>query len=93
NFSNLELKDLTVLPCAYFDPIWNMKDKTKYDYPILSFEDFFKNYSGNIKSYKDFFTGSYAYHWHNQWNVKPEPNSLFNNFNEEFNNILKNNKL
>ncbi|EKV56640.1 hypothetical protein A966_08839 [Brachyspira hampsonii 30446] len=92
NYSNKELEDLTVLPCSYFDPIWNITDKTKYDYPILSFEDFFQNYSGNITSYKEFFSGCYAYHWHNQWNTKAEQNSLFNKFNEEFDNILKNNK-
>ncbi|WP_300752348.1 glycosyltransferase [uncultured Brachyspira sp.] len=92
NFSNLELKDMMVFPCTYFDPVWNITDKTKYDYPILYPDDFFKNYSGNITSYKEFFTGCYAYHWHNQWNVKPDSNSLFNKFHEEFNYILKNNK-
>ena len=90
NYSNKELKDLTVLPCTYFDPIWNITDKTKYDYPILSFDDFFKNYSGNINSYKDFFTGCYAYHWHNKWDIKPEQNSLFNKFYMEFSDIIKN---
>ena len=93
NYSNEEMKDLMVLPCAYFDPIWNITDKTKYNYPIYSFNDFFKNYSGNISSYKEFFTGCYAYHWHNQWNTEIEKNSLFYRFNEEFNNILKNSNI
>ena len=91
NFSNVQLKNLMVFPCAFFDPLWNITDKNKYNYPVTSPNDFFTNYNGNITSYKEFFTGCYTYHWHNLWNTEANENSLFNMFYREFSNILKNN--
>ena len=89
NYSNDKLKDLMVLPCTYFDPVWNITDKNKYDYPITAFDDFFNEYNGAKISYRDFFTGCYAYHWHNKWGIEANENSLFNMFYNEFNSILK----
>jgi hypothetical protein len=64
------LKELYVLPCAFFDPIWQgvQKDRVALDY----FGDFFRKFDHrfsnklNIQSYKEFFPGGYTYHWHNE---------------------------
>lgn len=89
NYSNVGLSEMTILPCAFFDPIWNITNINNYDYPITKFEDLFAEYKNKIISYKEFFMGVYAYHWHNQWNKKTDKNSLFNIFNNEFSEILK----
>lgn len=89
NYSNVGLSEMTILPCAFFDPIWNITNINNYDYPITKFEDLFAEYKNKIISYKEFFKGVYAYHWHNQWNKKTDKNSLFNIFNNEFSEILK----
>lgn len=89
NYSNVGLSEMTILPCAFFDPIWNITNINNYDYPITKFEDLFAEYKNKIISYKEFFNGVYAYHWHNQWNKKTDKNSLFNIFNNEFSEILK----
>ena len=89
NFSNKDVSEIIVLPCAFFDPIWNITNINNYDYPITKFEDLFTEYKNKPISYKEFFKGVYAYHWHNQWNSKIEKNSLFNMFNNEFSEILK----
>ena len=83
-----EIKDLTVLPCAFFDPIWNITDEKAYNYPITKFEDFFKKTDCNIKSMSDFFPGCYTYHWHNLWKNKIEEDSLFDIFDKELNEKL-----
>lgn len=83
-----EIKDLTVLPCAFFDPIWNITDEKAYNYPITKFEDFFKKTDCNIKSISDFFPGCYTYHWHNLWKNEIEEDSLFDIFDKELNEKL-----
>jgi len=90
NYSNKELYNLMVLPCAYFDPIWAITNNKNYEYPIINFDDFFKKYDGEKTSYKDFFKGAYAYHWHNKWDYKADENSLFYTFYKEFSNLLIN---
>ena len=89
NYSNVDLEEMTILPCAFFDPIWNITNINNYDYPITRFEDLFTEYKNKNISYKEFFRGAYAYHWHNQWNRKIDKNSLFDIFNEEFSEMLK----
>lgn len=89
NYANSDLSDITVFPCAFFDPVWNINDINNYDYPITQFEGLFVEYKKKPLSYKEFFKGVYAFHWHNQWNNKIYKDSLFNYFNREFSEILK----
>ena len=86
------LASLMVYPCAFFDPLWTGYEKGM---PFKAFGDFFKPFDenfpkdGHINSYRDFFHGAYAYHWHNHWNNKVVENSYFGMFNKEFEEELK----
>lgn len=86
-----KLAPLMVYPCFMFDPLWT---GYKEGMPLKNFEDFFKEFNSDfpkletINSFKDFFPGVYAYHWHNQWNVTTFKNSYWGIFNEEFDKIL-----
>lgn len=90
-YKDKNLKHLTVYPCYMFDPLWN---GFTHGMPIQHFEDFFKEFNNdfvkdaNINSYKDFFKGIYAYHWHNQWKSSTSKNSYFGLFNQEFNDLI-----
>ena len=92
NYSDKKLKDMTVYPSAYFDPIWQ-EDKNKiYKLTIETFDDFFREFDTTFKkriiSYKDFFPGCYTYHWHNRWNAEEFEDSYFGLFDNEFTNIF-----
>lgn len=86
------LAPLMVYPCSMFDPLWTGYEEGM---PLKEFEDFFQELNDNfiqnerIESYKDFFPGIYAYHWHNCWKVKVHQNSYFRMFDEEFNRMLE----
>ena len=92
-YSDQNLKELLVYPCAYFDPIWQGLEGTAY--PFTHFYSFFRSFDEtfvnrlNIKTYREFFPGCYAYHWHNQWNAQESENSFFGLFEAEFNTLLK----
>ena len=92
-YADTKLKHLIVYPCCMFDPLWNGYTEGM---PIKNFEDFFKGFSNELKkdekinSYKDFFNGIYAYHWHNQWKTPTTENSYWGLFNNEFDNIISN---
>lgn len=81
-----------VYPCCMFDPLWT---GYKEGMPLRNFADFFKEFDTDfckderINSYKDFFAGIYAYHWHNQWSTKINKKSYFGIFNEEFDKLLR----
>jgi len=87
NYANKNLKDLFVYPVTFFDPVWRITNEKGYLYPIKSFSEFFNN-SSNLSTYRDFFPGVYAYHWHNQWNVKPVQYSYFDIFQKELTILL-----
>jgi hypothetical protein len=60
--------DLWLLPVFIFDPAWVANDRKIPDNPYLnSFPEFFAS-SAPVRL-EDFFPGSYAYHWHNQWST------------------------
>ena len=88
--------DLLVLPCVFFDPLWPHHDRRdRYrEAPFDRFEDFFRPFGWRfrrkprIRSYRDFFPGALAYHWHNYWDAPENPNSYFGIFNEELDTIL-----
>lgn len=92
-YSDSNLKDLYVLPCAFFDPIWQGLEPDKY--PFNKFPEFFAPFDDefrnklNIRSYKEFFPGCYAYHWHNRWKSAEYEESFFGIFDKEFNELLK----
>lgn len=93
NYKDKKLKYLTVYPCCMFDPLWNGYIEGM---PLENFEDFFKEFNKefvkreDINSYKDFFKGIYAYHWHNKWDAKTCGNSYYGLFNKEFDDIIFN---
>lgn len=59
--------DLTVLPCAWFDPGWTNNQ----------FKRFFKSQKINESLLKDLQKTSVCYHWHNQWTSDIEPHCMF----------------
>jgi hypothetical protein len=82
NYNNQRLSELMVYPCAFFDPVWQTGNLTRYDYPVVDFDGFFTA-KCNVSSYRGFFPGAYAYHWHNRWDLKPAPGSFFDVFSRE----------
>lgn len=92
HYADAALKELCVLPCAFFDPVWQGVSAEKF--PISRFEQFFQPFDNafankyGIDSYKAFFPGCYAYHWHNQWATPEHENSFFGIFEKEFNQLL-----
>lgn len=91
NYKDKKLENLRNYPCAFFDPLWGGYCEGM---PFREFSDFFKEFDKdyvkdpNINSYRDFFPGAFAYHWHNKWDAKEVENSYFGLFNHEFDNIF-----
>lgn len=92
NYAN-KLKNVWVLPSTYFDPLWlfnpdcksDLSNQTKnYLYPIINWNEFFTKKVEEEISYKDFFKGCYAFHWHNRWNLEVTENSYFDKFDKQF---------
>jgi hypothetical protein len=89
--------DLLVLPCPFFDPLWSHHDRRDNynDAPFDRFEGFFRKFgwrfkrNPTVRSYRDFFPGAFAYHWHNFWDAREHKDSYFGFFNNEFDNILR----
>jgi hypothetical protein len=88
NYDNPNLSGFMVYPCTFFDPIWMITSKDKYDYPIFEFKDFFTNQC-TVSSYKDFFPGAYAFHWHNRWDLAIVPGSFFDVFDKEISHDIR----
>jgi hypothetical protein len=96
-FDENEELDLTVLPCAFFDPLWLHRDgQDRYSAaPFHRFEDFFRPFGWGyrrkreVRSYRDFFPGAFTYHWHNCWDVEEPRNSYIGLFTREFDAILQ----
>ena len=92
-YKNKKLSSLIVYPCSMFDPLWVGYSSGM---PIKTFEEFFRKFDAtfcrdnNIGSYKDFFKGIYAYHWHNNWKAEIHKDSYFGIFNEEFTKKINN---
>ena len=77
--------DLLVLPCAFFDPLWPIRDgrdRTSSS-PFHSFDDFFRRFGWRLPppavtvTLDSFFPGAFAYHWHNGWHLKEHEQSFF----------------
>jgi hypothetical protein len=89
--------DITVLPCPFFDPLWPHHDRQDYykTAPFRQFGDFFRKFGWRfrhipaVRSYRDFFPGAFAYHWHNFWDAREYEDSYFGLFNKEFDIILE----
>lgn len=92
HYDDLNLRFLTVYPCYMFDPLWNGYVDGM---PIQDFDDFFREFSvvfkkdEKVNSFKDFFTGIYAYHWHNRWKSLTREDSYFGLFNKEFDMMME----
>ena len=92
-FEGREELDLTVLPCFFFDPLWPHNDRRdRYRAaPLKRFDDFFawRLRPGAVPSYRDFFAGAFAYHWHGRWSAPERERSYFGRFQREFANGLR----
>jgi hypothetical protein len=88
---------LTVLPCAFFDPLWpHFDNQCPLDAaPFDTFDGFFRKFSWRFRpgpdadSYREFFPGAFAYHWHNQWEAREHERSYFGRFDQEFDAMLR----
>jgi len=60
--------DMLVLPCSWFDYILITPPGSNYR------EEFFK--STKVYDLDLFLKGSFCFHWHNQWNIPVEENSI-----------------
>lgn len=60
--------NLTVLPCAWFDPGWLDLEHS------IGFNFFHSQ--NKAYSLESFHNGSFTYHWHNQWNAEIENSSV-----------------
>jgi hypothetical protein len=95
-FEGAEDIDLTVLPCAFFDPLWPHFDgQCRFEgAPFDTFDGFFRKFSWRFRpgsranSYRAFFPGAFAYHWHNQWDEAEHERSYFGRFDREFDAML-----
>jgi hypothetical protein len=86
---------LLVLPVAFFDPLWAHHDgEERYlRAPFSHFKGFFKPIRfprrAAVRSYRDFFPGAFAYHWHNCWDVPEDTSSYFGRFDRELDTVLR----
>ncbi len=88
--------DLLVLPAAVTDPLWTHHEGTALMRrpPIMRFDDFFSATRRprwrreRVRSYRDFFRGAFAYHWHNRWDAPIHGESYFARFEREFDQML-----
>jgi hypothetical protein len=95
-FDGNETLDMAVLPCAFFDPLWlhaDGKDALE-GAPFDGFDGFFRRFgwrfrpARGVDSYRDFFPGAFAFHWHNQWDAAEHERSYFGRFDREFDALL-----
>lgn len=80
--------NITSLPNAFFDIVWNEEDK---DVPYLSFNNFnyfFKETDKEI-TLDNFMKGCFAYHWHNRWAAAELKNSFAGKLNEQLDKIIE----
>ena len=89
--------DLLVLPCAFFDPLWPVHDREgRFEAaPFERFPHFFRKFGwwgrrrAVIRTFRDFFPGAFAYHWHNCWDAPELGDSYFGLFNRELDGLLR----
>jgi hypothetical protein len=83
-----ELRDLLLLPCAFFDPLWLRFDghDPEAHVPFSHFDSFFNTSEDASPAAVDerFFPGAFAYHWHNRWDAKEEEGSWFSALQSRF---------
>lgn len=83
------MRYLRVYPCSFFDPLWMGYAEGM---PLTRFEDLFcdmdKVICQHVNSFKDFFPGSYTFHWHNLWNREIHENSYISLFEREYDQII-----
>ena len=95
-FEGAEDVDLTVLPCPFFDPLWpHLDEQCRLEgAPLSGWADFFRKFGWrfrpgrDVNSYRDFFPGAFAFHWHNQWDAREHERSYFGRFDREFDALL-----
>ena len=92
HYTDKRLRNLTVYPYQLFDPAWLDEKAEATDKYFDSFFEPIKENDGEMKtvnSYKEFYPGALAYHWHNRWEAPEYDNSYFGMFEKEFKEILQ----
>jgi glycosyl transferase-like sugar-binding protein len=90
-FDDSDELGLTVLPSAFFDPLWMHADGTDRleTAPFDGFDGLFRKFGWRfrpkrgIESRREFFPGAFAFHWHNQWDAPEHERSYFARFDDE----------
>lgn len=89
DYRDEKIKNLMIYPCAFFDPLWMGEAEGM---PLKIFGDLFvdkdKLSGPKLSTYRDFFRGTYAFHWHNRWKDEIHENSYFRLFEAEFDRII-----
>jgi hypothetical protein len=95
-FEGADRIDLTVLPCPFFDPLWPHADgKGRLERaPFDGFDGFFRKFGWRFRpgpdanTFRDFFPGAFAFHWHNLWDAPEHERSYFGGFDRELDAVL-----
>ena len=81
--------NITSLPSAFFDIVWNEYDNDRCKFLTLNnFDNFFKETDKEI-TLDNFFKGCFAYHWHNRWDKPEYKNSFAGKLNKQLDEIIE----
>ena len=75
----------SILPCAFFDPLWlpvegdNVSNTIWRVLELGGFDMTFRAH-GNTVITMDYFSGAFAYHWHNRYNLVAQNGSFFHSW-------------
>ncbi len=95
HYTDKKLKDFILYPYQLFDPAWlNEKAEASDEFLDAFFLPLDENMmkERKISSYRDFYPGAFAYHWHNRWKMPEYDHSCFGMFEKEFKKILQEKK-
>ena len=80
--------DMVVLPCAWFDPAWGLQGGPFKDF---EFDDFLVKRPVELTActLDNFHPESFAYHWHNRWEMPVHNDSCMADLNREIQNRVR----
>lgn len=76
NMRAYAIRPFRVLPCAFFNPEWQVRlspeEKASLSRPAVTFEPF------EVHEFtKEDYPGSFVWHWHNRWDAEVKPGCKF----------------
>jgi len=87
--------NITSLPNSFFDVLWGYQHSQDGKIGLAvdnismnNFQDFFKSTTDSV-TMNSFFTGCFAYHWHNQWDAPELKDSYAGKLNADMDIIIK----